>query len=88
MGKQYWSWPFLHISIDLWVAVANRISANHRISGLAGKAGQEFPPNIGFSRRSKRFLHICTVGLGPKISALQVHMVKNVKFDHDFGTIF
>ena len=34
------------------------------------------------------FLHTCTVGLGPKISALQVGMVENVKFNDDLAHIF
>ena len=36
----------------------------------------------------KRYFHICTVGLWSPSSALQVGMVKNVKFDHDFATFF
>ena len=34
------------------------------------------------------FLHFCTVGLGSTISALQVGMVENVKFNDDFATFF
>ena len=34
------------------------------------------------------FLHICTVGLGSTISALQVGMVENVKFNDDLATFF
>ena len=86
--KHHWSWPFLHISIELLVLVAGRISANHRISGLAGKAGQEFSPKIVYFWRSKMFLHICTVGLGSTNSASEVGMVENVKLNHDLDTNF
>ena len=34
------------------------------------------------------FLHFCTVGLGSTISALQVGMVENVKFNDDLATFF
>ena len=34
------------------------------------------------------FLHICTVGLGPKISALQVGVVENFKFNDDLAIFF
>ena len=86
--KHHWSWPFLHISIELLVLVAGRISANHRISGLTGKAGQEFSPKIVYFWRSKMFLHICTVGLGSTNSASEVGMVENVKLNHDLDTNF
>ena len=38
--------------------------------------------------KNKIFIHICTMGLDPKISALQLGKVENVKFNHDLNTIF
>ena len=73
------SWPFLQTSIDTIVPVADLISPNLRSSGFSGKAGQEFSPKIAYFWKSKLFLQMYTVRLGPKISALQVGIVQKSK---------
>ena len=55
---------------------------------FTGKARQKFPSKIGYSERSKRFVHTCTLGLRPKNSALQVSVKQNVKFNDDLAHIF
>ena len=44
----------------------------------------EFHGKSDIPKDFENIFHICTVGL----CALQVGMVKNVKFDHDFATFF
>ena len=48
----------------------------------------EFHGKSDIPKDFENIFHICTVGLWSPSSALQVGMVKNVKFDHDFATFF
>ena len=57
--------------------------ANLMIFKLQRQSKAKFPSKIGYYRSSKRSLHTCTVGLSPKNSALEVGMVKYVKFNDD-----
>ena len=70
---------------EQWLAESWRIL---RFPSFTGKARQKFPSKIGYSRSSKRFVHACTVGLSPKNSALEVGIVKNVKFNDDLAHFF
>ena len=70
---------------DQWWAESWRIL---RFLSFTGKVRQKFPSKIGYSRSSKRFLHTYTVVLSPKNSALEVGIVKNVKFNDDLAHFF
>ena len=66
--KHHWSWPFLHISIELLVPVAGRISANHRISELCRQAkARIFTENWVFFEDPKCFFIFAQWVWGPKL---------------------
>ena len=93
---ELWVWPLPKTSIELLRPVADRESAIiwdfRPFIFLLTKARQsdvtEFQGKSDIPKDFENIFHICTVGLWSPSSALQVGMVKNVKFDHDFATFF